>query len=553
MPVPSYNSTLILHNARIYTVDPHRPWAEAVALRDGLILATGSSDAILPLAAPDTECIDLAGKLVLPGFCDAHIHMHEWALNQQQLDFAATKSKAEMLAAITAAVAHSEPGDWITGQGWNESWWGDLDFPTAADLDSVTGPDRPAFFWRSDHHIGIANSAALQAANITAQTDPPANGVIDRDHTGQPTGVLRELATNLVARLIPEPTDRELDALLHSAAQGLHALGITAVHDQRIKDGSEGPRMLAAYQRLRRRGQLRLRVHSNVAAHQLTELAALGLQGGFGDDWLRLGHVKVFADGSLGSRTAWMLEPFARASAAEPLNLGVSVTPPDQMVAEFRRAAELGFPISVHAIGDRANRVVLDIFDEMAYSTPPLPYPHRIEHVQTIAPDDLPRLAQLDITASVQPLHAPDDRDVADRFLGERTAHTYAFRSLLQAGTRLAFGSDAPVANPNPWWGLCAALLRTRPDAARPPWHPEQAIPLPDAIHAYTIGAAEAGGWARTIGSITPGKRADLIALDQDIFALAEQPETVSQIAHTTVLLTVFDGSIVYRHANAPA
>jgi predicted amidohydrolase YtcJ len=541
-----------LHNARIHTLDPRHLWVEAVALRDGLILATGSSHEILPLAAADTECIDLEGRLILPGLCDAHIHMHEWALNQQQLDFSAAKAKSEMLAAIAETVAHTAPGVWITGQGWNESWWGEYDFPTAADLDTVAGQEHPVLFWRSDHHIAVVNSAALQAAGITAQTEPPAGGVIDRDAAGNPTGILRELAAGLVAKLIPEASDRELDALIQTATRGLHALGITAVHDQRIKDGSEGPRMLAAYQRLRRRDNLRLRVNCNIAAHQLGELAALGLQAGFGDDLLRLGHIKVFADGSLGSRTAWMLEPFVKHPATGPTNLGVSVTPPDQMAAEFRRAAELGFPISIHAIGDRANRVVLDIFEEMVYSTPPLPFPHRIEHVQTINPEDLPRLARLDITASVQPLHAPDDRDVADRFLGARTGHTYAFRSLLDAGTRLAFGSDAPVANPNPWWGLYAALQRTRIDSRRPPWHPEQAISLASALHAYTLGAAEASGWARTIGSITPGKRADLIVLDQDIIALAGQPETAAQIAQTTVLITIFDGAIVYRHANAP-
>lgn len=552
MPAPARDPHLILYNARVYTVDPRLPWAEAVALRDGLIFAVGSSDAILGLRGPDTDCLDLEDRLVLPGLCDAHIHLYEWSLNQQQLDFAATKSKAEMLDMIAYAVAQAEPDAWITGQGWNESWWSDLDFPTAADLDPVTGPDHPALFWRSDHHIGLVNSAALRAAGITAQTEAPAGGLIDRDPTGNPTGILRELAAGLVTKLVPEPSDRELDALLQSAIQGLHALGITAAHDTRVKDGSEGPRMLAAYQRLRRRGQLRLRVNSNIAAHQLSEIAALGLQAGFGDDLLRLGHVKVFADGSLGSRTAWMLEPFAKTTPGEPTNLGVCVTPPDQMAAEFRRAAELGFPITVHAIGDRANRVVLDIFEELAYSTPPLPFPHRIEHVQTMDPADLSRLARLDITASVQPLHAPDDRDVADRFLAERAGFTYAFRSLLDAGTRLAFGSDAPVANPNPWWGLYAAVCRQRAGSDRAPWHPEQAITLPEAIHAYTLSAAAASGWARTIGSITPGKRGDLIVLDRDIIALAEHPQTKSQIADATVLLTVFDGAIVYRHANAP-
>lgn len=550
MQRPSHHPDIILHHARIYTVDARQPWVEAVALRDGLILAAGPADDVLNLRGPDTHCLDLNGRLVLPGLCDAHIHLYNWSINQQQLDLAATRSKADMLHAIAQAVTTAEPGAWITGQGWNESWWGERTFPTAADLDAVTGPDHPALFWRSDHHIAVANTAALQSAGITAQTEAPANGVIDRDDSGQPTGVLREMAATLVAKLTPEPSDRELDTLIQSATHTLHALGITAIHDQRLMDGSDGPRMLSAYQRLHRRDLLHLRVNSNIAAHHLSELATLGVQAGFGDDTLRLGHVKVFADGSLGSRTAWMLQPFAKESPAERDNIGVCVTPPDRMAAEFRRAAELGFPISVHAIGDRANRVVLDIFEEMAYTTPPVPFPHRIEHVQTIDPDDLPRLAELDLTASMQPIHAPDDRELAERLLGERTRTTYTFRSLLDAGTRLAFGSDAPVANPNPWWGIYAALCRKHvDDNERPPWHPEQAITLPEAIHAYTLGAAQAGGWARTIGSITPGKRGDLIILDRDIFALAQHPETIADLAHTKVLMTLFDGAIVYRHA----
>jgi predicted amidohydrolase YtcJ len=302
--------------------------------------------------------------------------------------------------------------------------------------------------------------------------------------------------------------------------------------------------MLGAYQRLRRRGRLDLRVHCNVAAHQLSDLAALGLQAGFGDDRLRLGHVKVFADGSLGSRTAWMLAPFAK-QPGEPDNLGVCVTPPDQMAAEFRRAAEIGFPISVHAIGDRANRVVLEIFEEMATSAPPPPMPHRIEHVQTIAPEDLPRLAALGLTASVQPLHAPDDRAIADRLLGPRGRTTYGFRSLLASGARLAFGSDAPVADPNPFLGIHAALYRRHVGEADP-WYPEEIVTLEQALHAYTLAAAEAGGWARTIGSISPGKRGDLIVLDRDLFALATAGEA-DALASAQIVMTLFDGRIVYE------
>jgi predicted amidohydrolase YtcJ len=537
----------ILYNAQLYTVDAQLPHATALAIRDGLILAVGDDAEILGLRGPHTVCLDLQTRLALPGLCDAHIHLYEWALNQTRLNFANTRSLTEMLAMIAARAAGAEPDAWLIGQGWNESWWGETAFPTAADLDAVTGPELPTLVWRSDMHVAVANSAALRTAGITAATEPPDGGVIDRHADGAPTGVLRELAIDLVARLIPEPTDSELDAALAEAIRVLHRLGITAIHDQRIKDGREGPRMLAAYQRLRRTGRLALRVNCNIAAHQLSDLAALGLQAGFGDDRLRLGHVKVFADGSLGSRTAWMLAPFAKQHPNEPDNWGVSVTPPDLMAAEFRRAAELGFPISVHAIGDRANRVVLDIFEESRYSTPPLAMPHRIEHVQTIDPDDLPRLAELGVTASVQPLHAPDDRLTAARYLGDRGRFTYAFRSLADSGALLAFGSDAPVADANPWLGIHAALFRRRP--GRPvadAWQPEQAITLPEALHAYTLGAAQAGGWQRTIGALSPGKRADLIVLDRNLLDLQHDADRQDEIAATQIVLTLFDGRVVH-------
>jgi predicted amidohydrolase YtcJ len=297
-------------------------------------------------------------------------------------------------------------------------------------------------------HSAVVNTAALRLAGVTATTANPPGGVIDRDASGQPTGFLRELAIDLVAQHTPPPTAAEHDAALRAGMAALHRLGITAVHAQRIKDGDDGPREWASLLRLRAAGALHLRVACNVAAHEMVHLAGLGLRTGFGDDYLRLGHVKVFADGSLGSRTAWLLAPFVKLTPEEADNTGVCVTPPAQMAEEFRRAAELGFPISIHAIGDRANRVVLDIFEELASSAPAPAVPHRIEHVQIIDPADLPRLAQLGVTASVQPIHATDDMDTADLFLGERGRIMYNFRSLIASGALVAFGSDAPVADP---------------------------------------------------------------------------------------------------------
>lgn len=546
----SCTPTLILHNACIYTQDAALPWAQAVAMADGRILAVGADEEILAFGRAETECIDAGGRLVLPGLCDAHIHLSHYALGLREVRLADTRTRSEMIDRIREAAARTAPGMWIVGQGWNESWWGDTDFPTAAEIDAATGAESPAIFYRSDMHSAVVNSAALRLAGITAATPNPPGGVIDRDASGQPTGFLRELAIDLVSQHVPPPTAEEHDAALLDGTAALHRLGITAVHAQRVKDGDDGPREWASLLRLREAGKLRLRVACNVAAHEMGHLAGLGLRTGFGDDYLRLGHVKVFADGSLGSRTAWLLAPFVKLSADEVDNTGVCVTSPEQMAAEFRRAVELGFPISVHAIGDRANRVVLDIFEELAGSALAPSIPHRIEHVQIIDPTDLPRLAQLGVTASVQPIHATDDMDTADLFLGARGAHMYNFRSLIESGALVAFGSDAPVADPNPFVGIHAALVRQRVERLpAPPWYASECITLQQAIYAYTLGAARAAGWEQSIGSITPGKRADLIVLDRNLFALREEEIRAGAVAATAVAATIFDGCVVVHRA----
>jgi len=544
---------LILHNAQIYTVDEQQPWAQAVAIRKHRIIAVGNDQDVLALAGPKTEIIDLASKLALPGLCDAHIHFYNWSVGLRQVQLAGCTSRAEMLERIALASTNLPAGEWLVGQGWNESHWGEIAFPTVQEVDSVTAPDQPALFWRSDVHCAVVNSVALQLAGINADTENPAGGVIERDRAGQPTGILKDLAMGLVTDLIPRWEGAMLDDTLQAGRDQLHSMGITAIHDQRIKGENEGPRMMAAYQRLRQAGALGLRVNCNIAAHDLDHLQGLGLQSGFGDDYLRLGHVKVFADGSLGSRTAWMLAPFDKISPDDPDNYGVCVTPPDEMARDFRQALDLGFPISVHAIGDHANRVCLDIFEELQAADLETQIPNRIEHVQTIDPADLTRLAQLNITASVQPLHVTDDMDTADLLLGERAAQTYAFRSLLKSGARLALGSDGPVADANPFLGFHAALYRQRVDQMNVAgWHTEESLSLAEIVYGYTMGAATAAGWERTIGSISVGKRADLIVLDRNLFELeaegSQHYKFEDQIAGTQVEMTVFDGKIVYKH-----
>jgi predicted amidohydrolase YtcJ len=547
MPALAQHPTLILHNACIYTVESAQPWAQAVAVQGEHICAVGSDEAILALAGPQTQQLDLGSRLVLPGLCDAHIHFYNWSLSQQTVPLADCLSRAAMLQRIATRAAASLPGSWITGQGWNESRWGETAFPTAADLDPVTGADHAAIFWRSDMHAAVANHAAMRLAGVTAATPNPPGGVIDRDAHGQPTGVLRELAIGLITQHIPTVSGAALDGVLLEGTQTLHRLGITAIHDQRMKDHDDGPRALAAYQRLRRTGQLKLRVNCNIAAHDLPHLVALGLHSGFGDAQLRLGHVKVFSDGSLGSRTAWMLAPFGKLHPDEADNFGVVLTPPEQMAAEFRQAVAAGFPISVHAIGDHANRVVLDIFEELVDSGLRPSIPHRIEHAQTLDSADLPRFAHLGITASVQPIHCTDDMDTADLLLGSRGDRMYRFRSLVESGALLALGSDAPVADANPLLGVHAALCRQRPERmTAPPWYADERLTLEQTIHGYTLGAAQAAGWDDLIGSIRPGKRADLIVLDRNLFDLAAQGVRGREIADTQVVMTMFDGEVVY-------
>jgi hypothetical protein len=543
---------LILFNAHVVTMDPALPEAQAIAVRKNRIVAIGNNTDLTALAGRRTRKVDAEGALLLPGITDSHIHFCAWSLNLAALPIADTASKAELLLRVADAALHIAPGSWIVARGWNEAHWGDVTFPTAAELDAVTGPDRPTLLYRSDMHCAVANSAALHAAGIDRSSRNPANGLIEHDAMGALTGVLKEAAIDLVAAVVPAPSEAERAVALRRGMTRLHQLGVTSIHDQRVWAGDEGSTALCDFQRLRRSGELQLRVACNISARALPHIAALGVQCGLGDDMLWIGHVKFFADGSLGSRTAWMLEPFVAQPGDDQSNTGVCVTPPDEMASIIRNAEAAGFPVSVHAIGDRANRELLDVFEEVSSARqglePLCSTPHRIEHAQTLHADDLPRLAALGLTASVQPMHCLDDMEVADAMLGERTAGTYAFRSLLDAGTRLAFGSDAPVADPNPWLGIHAAVTRRRPGTPQSAaWRPEQRIELMQAIAAYTVWAAEAAGKLRRFGTLSAGKRADAVLLDRDLVALVAGGDFGDAIAETRARMTLFNGEVVWE------
>jgi predicted amidohydrolase YtcJ len=533
------SNSLILYNGKLHTQDPRFPRATALALRGGHIRAVGDDAEVCALAAPGDEQIDLGGRRVLPGLTDAHFHLYGWALARRGLELAGSASLADVRERVRRAVGAAAPGGWILGQGWNQDAWPAPRLPGRADLDDLA-PANPVILWRTDLHLAWANSQALQAAGIDAATPDPEAGLIARDGAGQPTGILRELAINLVRRVIPAPTDAETDAALRQAIAAAHRLGLTGVHDMRIMGGADGPPAFRALQRLRAEEALALRVWMMLPGERLGEAIALGLRTGFGDDVLRVGGIKLFADGATGPRTAWMLAPFEDAGSGLPL------TPMAEIAQLVARAHQAGISAAVHAIGDRAVRELLDVFSEvlprLAGQAGPLA-PHRIEHVQHSHPADLKRLAPLGLVASVQPIHATDDMTMVDRACGERGRWAYAFRDLLDAGTVLALGSDCPVASPDPLHGIHAAVTRQRPDGTPPGgWYPAQRLTVAEAVWGYTMGPAYACSQVARQGSLAPGKLADLVVLDRDIFAIPPQ-----EIADARVCMTVFAGRVVYR------
>jgi predicted amidohydrolase YtcJ len=530
---------LILYNGKLFTQDPKIPHASAIAVRSGRILGIGTDQEIRPLSTAHTTQINLNEQLVLPGLTDAHFHFYEWALLLRGLTLEETTSLDEVLDHVKGAADRLKPGEWILGQGWNQDLWNEPRLPNRFDLDQVS-PRNPVILWRTDLHLAWVNTKALEAAQITANTPDPEMGIIEKDNSGEPSGILRELAINLVRQVMPPITDQETDKAMCEAMSRIHQLGLTGVHDFRIMGGEDGPKALRAWQRLRTARQLDLRAWVLIPGELLNQAVELGLQTGFGDDYLQIGAVKFFSDGATGPRTAWMLEPF------EDAGIGMPLTPMDQLADQISKAHHAGISTAIHAIGDRAVRELLDVFSEVlrtkpAHNRPKVP--HRIEHVQHSHPDDLKRLAPLGLIASVQPLHLADDMLMVDKACGQRAQWSYAYRDLLDHGTTLALGSDCPVASPNPFWGIHAAVTRQRRDGTPAQgWFPTQRLSVPEAVWGYTIGCARASGTEDHSGSLSPGKFADLIVLDRDILSIDP-----TEIAETHVRLAIVGGKIVHQ------
>jgi predicted amidohydrolase YtcJ len=503
----------ILYNGNIYTQNASQPRVQALAIIGENIVAAGGNEEILALASARTQKHDLQGYSVIPGLTDAHVHFQWLSISLHSVDVYEIPTREEAVQRVAARVSQTQAGKWIFGSGWTQDFWPDRQFPSAADLDAVA-KEHPVFLQAKSGHAAWVNSVALREAGITASTPDPEGGQIVRDSSGQPTGLLFEDAMKMVSKLIPAPTPEELVTMMRHTQNRALAYGMTGFHDY------DNPSCLVALQMLREQGDLALRVVKHINQAWLDHALALGIRGGFGDEWIRIGCLKMFADGALGPRTALMVEPYE----GEPDNYGIVVVDKETMYAAASRASAAGLPTTIHAIGDKAVHDVLDIFEavrkeETARGETPSQRRHRIEHVQVIHPEDKHRLAELQIIASMQPIHATSDMHMADSYWGKRSQWAYNTRLQRDQGVVLSFGSDAPVEHFDPLWGIHAAVTRRRRDGTPGPegWYPELRLTMQEALEGYTLGPAYAAGLENRLGRLAPGYLADLVVIDRDL------------------------------------
>jgi predicted amidohydrolase YtcJ len=508
-------ATLVVHG-RIWTANRDQPWAEAIAMRGERIVAVGSRDEITRLTDNGTETIDAGDGLVVPGLIDSHIHLVDGGLQLTRVQLRDAATREEFARRIGEFAKKLKAGEWITGGEWDHTLWGG-ELPSRDWIDSVT-TDTPVWINRLDGHMALANTAAMRAARVGDDVADVSGGEIVRDAAGRPTGVFKDNAMSLIDRAVPEVSlDQQVDATL-AAMDYLGQRGVTAVHHMGTWQHVDVFR--AARRRWPRAssngGKFKTRIYACVPLNTWDRLAKEVQERGRGDEWLAIGGLKGFVDGSLGSHTAALLEPFTDA----PSDRGLLVNTVEDLEHWTREADRAGLQVAVHAIGDRANRLQLDVFERVAKTNGPRDRRFRIEHAQHIAPDDIARFAKLGVIASMQPYHTIDDGRWAEAVIGRRRSETsYAFRSLLGAGARLAFGSDWSVAPPTPIEGIYAAVTRRTLDGKHPGgWIPEQKISVEESLRAYTIDAAYAAFTESDLGSLEPGKLADMVIVDRDLF-----------------------------------
>ncbi len=529
------NNKTAFINGKVYTVNENQPLAQAVVVQDSKIIFVGSDDDAKKIIDKNTDVVDLNGKLMLPGFNDNHVHFLTGGFYLLGIDLRPANSTSEFKQ-ILKDYAKRYPGKWITGGYWDHEKWEVKDLPSKEMIDEVVS-DQPVFVERLDGHMGVANSYALKLAGITKETENPDGGLIVKDpKTGEPTGVLKDNAMEILTKHIPDATEEEnYDALL-AALNEAKRLGVTSIQDMSYLDA------LTVYERTKNEGILTCRIFSRWAIADYKYLVKKNIKAGYGDNLIRMGSLKGFADGSLGSSTAWFFEKYVQDTTTS--GLAMDIITDGSMEKWCMDADKNGLQICVHAIGDKANSYMLDLYAKIIKENPKWDRRFRIEHAQHVRFDDIKRFAELGVIASVQPYHCIDDGVWAEKRIGpERLKYTYPFKSFLDAGVKLCFGTDWYVAPLNPLLGIYAAVTRRTLDGKNPDgWIPEQKITVEDAIKCYTLNSAYASFEEKIKGSIETGKLADLVVLSDDILSIDPV-----KIKDTEVIMTIFDGKIIYK------
>jgi len=527
---------LIVTNAKVWTVDKVRPQAEAFAVVGDTIVAVGSAAEMDAWHGPQTKVVDAQGRLVLPGFNDAHVHFVDGGDHLQEVQLKDASTPQEFAQRIAQRAKKTPKGEWITGGDWDEQKWSPPNLPTRELIDAVT-PETPVFVNRYDGHESLANSVALRLANITAKTPDPPGGQIVHAAKGEPTGILRDAAQELVQKVIPPLSHAHRMRAIHQAMEYAASLGVTSVQDMNPSYDD-----VKAYSELQESGDLTLRIYVAPIETDWKDQAKIGIRHAFGTPMLRMGAVKGYADGSLGSETAYFFDAYTDNPKSHGL-LSSEMHPPSAMLQRLKAADAAGLQLCIHAIGDRAISMMLDMFQQIEKANGKKDRRWRIEHSQHMSAKDFARYARLGVIASVQPYHAIDDGRWAEKRIGpERIQRTYAFRTFLENGVRLAFGTDWSVAPLSPMWTIYAAVTRATLDGKNPDgWIPEQKLTVAESVEAYTMGSAYAEFQEKDKGSISPGKLADFVVLSDDIFHIPP-----AQIKNVKVEATYVGGKLVY-------
>jgi len=538
IPVTSFGQAvkadLVIVNGNVRTMDAKRTVARSIAVLNGKIIAIGSDTETKGMIGPNTRVIDAKGKLVLPGFNDAHVHFLATGKQLSSIDLRDAKTPAEFVRRIKEFAAKQPKGRWILGGRWDHENWTPNDLPTAAMIDAAT-PDNPVFVDRLDGHMALANSLAMKLAGVTASTKDVAGGLIVRDKTGNPTGIFKDAAEDYIQKAIPEPSLDEKLEHARAASQNAASFGITSVQDM---GGAEPP----VFQESFRRGDLKTRIYGCTMMDGYKRWEDTGIRAAFGSDMLRFGCVKQYSDGSLGSTTAWFFEPYL--DDPHTTGLARAAVTDGSMAKSILAADKAGLQVMTHAIGDRANGTILDLYENAEKTNGARDRRFRIEHAQHLRQEDIARFGKLKVVASMQPIHLPDDGRWAGKRIDEkRIKGTYAFRTLLDTGAVLAFGSDSPVAPMNVLYGIYAAVTRQTDDGKNPKgWIPEQKITVDEAVRAFTYGSAYGEFQESVKGTLEVGKLADLVIISDDIFSIDPV-----KIKDARVLTTIIDGRVVFE------